>query len=239
MKKLFQEIHKRSLWQVLGLYLAGAWLLLQIVDVLNQNLGLPRWVFVFALALLAVGLPVVLLTAMLQGVGRGAGKDSALEAASGAEAAASGGRSRGGFFTWRNATISAGAAALLWGGVAVGWLLFGRGPGASAVIDAVAGLEEVRELVEADRLSEAYFLARQIEPAFTEDSLRHELLDAVTSTVDLESEPPGAEVWTRPYDSTEEDWEFLGRTPLEAVRVPRGLPRLRLELEGYHELRIA
>ena len=148
MKKLFQEIHKRSLWQVLGLYLAGAWVLLQVVDVLNQNLGLPRWVFVFALVLLAVGLPVVLLTAMLQGVGRGAGEGAELEAASDAGARSVG----GGFFTWRNATISAGAAALLWGGVAVGWLLFGRGPGASAVIDAVAGLEEVRELVEADRL---------------------------------------------------------------------------------------
>jgi len=238
-KKLFQEIHQRSLWQVLGLYLAGAWVLLQVVDVLNQNLGLPRWVFLFALALLAFGLPVVLLTAMLQGVGRGEGEDSALEAASGTEATDSGGRSRGGLFTWRNAMLSAGAAALLWVGVAFGWVLFGRGPGVSAVIDAVAGLEEVRELVEADRLSEAYFLAREIEPAFNEDSLRHELLDAVTTTVDLESEPPGAEVWTRPYDSTEEDWELLGRTPLEAVRVPRGLPRLKLELEGYHQLRIA
>ena len=250
MKKLFQEIHSRSLWQVLGLYLAGAWVLLQVVDVLNQNLGLPRWVFVFALALLAIGLPIVLLTAILQGVGWRAGEGAAVEDASsagpgGARSAASTasitatGSAGGGLFTWRNAMIAGGAAALLWSGVAVGWLMFGRGPDASAGIDAVAGLEEVRELVEADRFAEAYFRARAIEPAFTDDSLRQELLDAVTRTVDLASEPPGAEVWTRPYNSTEEDWESLGRTPLEGVRVPRGLPRLRLELDGYHPLRVA
>jgi hypothetical protein len=238
-KKLFQEIHERSLWQVLGLYLAGAWLLLQVVDVLNQNLGLPRWVFVFALALLALGLPVVLLTAMLQGVGRGEGEDSALEAASGAEITDSGGRSRGGLFTWRNAILSAGAAALLWVGVAFGWVLFGRGPDASAGIDAIAGLEEVRALLEADQVAEAYARAKEIEPAFTDDSLRSELWNAVTRTVDVNSAPAGAEVYMRPYNSTEDDWELVGRTPLEDVRVPLGLPRFRLEKDGFRPLNVA
>ena len=59
MKKLLQEIHERSLWQVPGLYLAGAWLLLQVVVVLNQNPGLPQWVFQLALILLGIGLPVL------------------------------------------------------------------------------------------------------------------------------------------------------------------------------------
>ncbi len=243
MKQIFQEIHQRSLWQVLGLYLAGAWVLLQVVDVLNQNLGLPRWVFVLALGLLALGLPIVLLTAMVQGVGRRgrtggvAGDDAPTRAAS--SAAAGTGTAGGGLFTWRNAMVSAAAAALLWGGVAVGWLMFGRGPDAAAGIDAVAGLEEVRELVEADRFGEAYFRARAIEPAFTDDSLRQELWDAATYDLDLVSEPSGADVWTRPYNSTDQDWESLGRTPLEGARVPRGLSRLRLELDGYRPLYIA
>ena len=240
MNKLLKEIHQRSVWQVLGLYLAGAWVLLQVVDVLNQNLGLPRWVFQFALILLAIGLPVVLLTAALQGVGRRAGKGDdgdADDAASGAEVPDA--AARRGLFTWRNAGGAAGAAALLWVGVAAGWLMFGRGPDAAAGIDAVAGLEEVRELEEADRFADAYYRAREIEPAFTDDSLREELWDAVTRTVDLTSEPPGAEVWTRPYNSTEADWELLGRTPLEGVRVPLGLPRLRYELEGYQPIRVA
>jgi hypothetical protein len=41
-----QEIHDRSLWQVLGIYLAGSWLVLQVVDTLNSTVGMPEWVIV-------------------------------------------------------------------------------------------------------------------------------------------------------------------------------------------------
>jgi hypothetical protein len=48
MKSLINELHRRSLWQVLGIYLAGSWIALQVVDVVNQNFGLPDWVAPFA-----------------------------------------------------------------------------------------------------------------------------------------------------------------------------------------------
>jgi tetratricopeptide (TPR) repeat protein len=70
MKKLIHEIHRRSLWQVLGLYLAGSWLALQVVETLTESAGLPAWVPAMALVLLVIGLPVVLGTAVVQeGVG--------------------------------------------------------------------------------------------------------------------------------------------------------------------------
>jgi hypothetical protein len=33
MKKLIHEIHRRSLWQVLSIYVVSAWVALQVVDV--------------------------------------------------------------------------------------------------------------------------------------------------------------------------------------------------------------
>ena len=66
MKKLIHEIHRRSLWQVLGLYLAGSWVALQVVGQLAQSVGFPEWVEPFALVLLIIGLPVVLATAVVQ-----------------------------------------------------------------------------------------------------------------------------------------------------------------------------
>ncbi len=50
MKKLFEELRERSLCQVLGMYLAGSWLVLQVVDQLTESMGLPEWVPSFALA---------------------------------------------------------------------------------------------------------------------------------------------------------------------------------------------
>ncbi|MGW8281912.1 MAG: hypothetical protein ACWGON_01320, partial [Gemmatimonadota bacterium] len=66
MRKLFEELHERSLWQVLGIYLAGSWLVLQVVDQLTESAGLPEWVPSFALVLLLIGLPIVVATAVLQ-----------------------------------------------------------------------------------------------------------------------------------------------------------------------------
>ena len=75
LKRLIQEIHRRSLWQVLGIYLGGAWVALQGVEALVSVLGLPDWVPGFALVLLIVGLPIVLATAFVQ---EGVGADEAL-----------------------------------------------------------------------------------------------------------------------------------------------------------------
>ena len=43
LKQLIHEIHRRSLWQVLGIYLVGSWLALQVVDTLAGALNLPDW----------------------------------------------------------------------------------------------------------------------------------------------------------------------------------------------------
>lgn len=123
MKNLIHEIHRRSLWQVLGIYLVGSWIALQVVDVLANNFGLPEWFPPFALSLLILGLPIVLATAFVQeGV-------TARPEASPSEGSSSDGPDRGAgvparrLFTWRNAILGGVAASLVWGIVAVGWFL--------------------------------------------------------------------------------------------------------------------
>ena len=110
---------------------------------------------------------------------------------------------------------------------------------ALATINTVAGLAEVRDLVGEDRYAEAYARAQELNTAFTDDSLRQELWAAVSLTVSLTSEPPGANVWMRPYGSAVGEWERLGSTPLGDARLPIGMARLRLELEGYRTLYVA
>jgi hypothetical protein len=47
----------RPLWQIAGVCLGAAWIGLQVVDVLSQNLDLPPEVFSWALVLLGLGSP--------------------------------------------------------------------------------------------------------------------------------------------------------------------------------------
>jgi eukaryotic-like serine/threonine-protein kinase len=65
-RRFIIEVHRRSLWQVLAVYLAGSWVALQVVDALTRTAGLPDWVPPFAVVLLVIGFPIVLATAIVQ-----------------------------------------------------------------------------------------------------------------------------------------------------------------------------
>ena len=69
MKNLIHEMHRRSLWQVLGIYAAGSWVALEIVAQLAESLALPQWVDPFAVVLLVIGFPIVMATAFVSAAG--------------------------------------------------------------------------------------------------------------------------------------------------------------------------
>ena len=147
MKNILQEIHGRSLWQVLGLYLASSWVVLQVVDTLDGVIGLPAWVGSAAIMLLLAGLPIVMATAFVQrGWGSGTGEPDDAEAPATAIAPDEAEASRR-VFTWRNALLGGvGAFALLGLGTAawIGMRAAGIGPAGTLV---AKGVLEERGLV--------------------------------------------------------------------------------------------
>ena len=65
-RQLIREIHRRSLWQVLGVYGVTSWVVYEVVLGLYDGIGLPEWVPPTAVVLLLIGLPIVLATALVQ-----------------------------------------------------------------------------------------------------------------------------------------------------------------------------
>jgi hypothetical protein len=59
LKRLIVEIHDRSLWQVLLVYVGGSWAFLEAVAFFRDEYGLPGWLLTVVLVLLVVGLFVV------------------------------------------------------------------------------------------------------------------------------------------------------------------------------------
>jgi tetratricopeptide (TPR) repeat protein len=102
LKTFLREIHRRSLWQVLGVFLAASWGVLQVVEVVTESVGLPDWTLGMAFVLLILGLPVVLATAFIQEGIPGASGTSRVSSAPNAAAEASATAS---LLTWRNALI--------------------------------------------------------------------------------------------------------------------------------------
>ncbi len=163
-RQLLGEVHRRSLWQVLGIYLGASWLMLQVVDTLAGALSLPDWSASFALFALIIGLPIVLATAFVQqGVTRraavapepavseesaekGAISDPQREADPGASSA--GGRH---LFSWRNAILGGVGAFALLGLLSVGWLTSRTlGVGPAATLQARGVIDDLALVVLAD-----------------------------------------------------------------------------------------
>ncbi len=186
MKKVIHEIHRRSLWQVLGIYLAGSWIALQVVGQISDSLALPDWVEPFAVILLVIGFPIVMATAFVQEGKGGAssatgspsettgsaasgavGAGPAVAAAAPTPVAASTGRT---LLSWRNA-IGGGVLAFLLLGAAVGGYMLLRNMGVGSVGSLVARgvLDERSPVIVAEFASNDSTLARAATEAFRVD----------------------------------------------------------------------
>ena len=122
--RLVKEIQRRSLWQILAIYIAASWGIVQFIDSLVSVLGLPPWSARLALFLLIIGLPVVLATAFIQ---EGKAPEAQGDVASPAPHSETPRGTAYRLFTWRNAIGGGVVAFALFGVVAAGWMMTHRG----------------------------------------------------------------------------------------------------------------
>jgi tetratricopeptide (TPR) repeat protein len=163
LKAIIHEVHRRSLWQVLAIYLVGSWGALQAVQGITQAAGLPDWVPPSALILLVLGLPIVLATAFVQeGMGAGAANRSGYGAAEAEPAMGSGPRAslasapvperpRRHFLTWKNAIVGGAVAfSVLIVSVGTYTLMWAKGVGPVGSLVAAGVIDERERVVLAD-----------------------------------------------------------------------------------------
>ncbi|MEE8176278.1 MAG: hypothetical protein V3T97_06670, partial [Gemmatimonadota bacterium] len=181
LKNLINEAHRRSLWQVLGIYLVASWLAFQVVQTLTEGLGLPDWVPPFALVLLLIGFPIVLATAFVQEAGPTQSTEAAAESTERAApstestpsfeaSTAQAGGAHHRLFTWRNAILGGVAAFALLGVVTAGYMAmrtFGIGPAGTLVARGL--IDERAPILLAEFKSGDSLLARAATEAFRVD----------------------------------------------------------------------
>ncbi len=207
LKDLIGEIHRRSLWQVLGIYLVGSWIGYSVVQGLTEGLSLPEWFPPFALMLFIVGLPIVLATAFVQ-EGIKPAPPSAQPAPT-AEAEPAEVRreqpSARKLFTWRNVIAGGVLVFAVWGAFALGWMLL-RG---SATAETAGSVDT---------------------PAAGEPG------GVTTATLSIETNPAGAQVTASPLSLTgaldTANAIALGVAPLSEASLPAGEYLIRFESDG-------
>ena len=133
LRKLIHEIHHRSLWQVLLIYIGAAWACFELIATVADTMGLPGWLPGLAIVLFLLGLPFAVATALVREEPAASvvpSEATEAEARSVEAQAAAAGREatrRHRSLTWRNAGLSFLVAFAVWGVVAAGWMLLGGG----------------------------------------------------------------------------------------------------------------
>jgi len=129
--------------------------------------------------------------------------------------------------------VAAAAATLIAVAAIGGWFAYR----AERVRTARRTLQQVPELMQKERYSDAYFLLRRLEPVLGRDP---EFLKARQDTLlptPVQTDPPGADLYVKAYADANGDWDRIGQSPLE-TRGPLGMFRWRITKPGYSPLEV-
>ena len=95
---------------------------------------------------------------------------------------------------------------------------------------------EIRRLASHGDYGTAFLLARQALDAAPDDPQLRQLWLDVTVRTSVITEPAGAAVALGTYRTPPAEWVPLGRTPLNGVRIPRGMSRFRIAKAGFETI---
>ncbi|KKM23169.1 hypothetical protein LCGC14_1617910, partial [marine sediment metagenome] len=102
-------------------------------------------------------------------------------------------------------------------------------------------LPEIERLIEENwrDFTEPYKLAEKAEEYIPNDHKLAELFSKCSLNINIITEPQGAKIYMKEYKSPDKEWEYLGVSPIEDIRLPVGIFRWKMEKEGYETVMAA
>jgi len=98
---------------------------------------------------------------------------------------------------------------------------------------------EIMEFIQKGSYLEAFNEAKQAEKFIPQDSTLTKLWPEMSREMTIEASPPGADVYLKDYKAADGDWGYLGKSPLQKVRIPIGFFRWRIEKPGFRTVESA
>ena len=92
---------------------------------------------------------------------------------------------------------------------------------------------QIETLVADNEWGRAYALALEAEGYLPDDPLLERLLSTISVRMSFATEPSGADVFYKRYGEQDDDWQSLGTTPIDDVRLPRAVLHWRFDKPGY------
>jgi hypothetical protein len=94
-------------------------------------------------------------------------------------------------------------------------------------------IPEIVRLTEKEQWTSALLLAQKAAQYIPEDAQLQQWSKTWSAPATIQTDPPGASIYFKDYMHPDSDWVLWGTSPLENVRVPINLLRIRITKDGY------
>ena len=101
------------------------------------------------------------------------------------------------------------------------------------------GVPEIERLIDTSSFTAAYAIAEEVERYIPNDPILREFWPRLSRSGSIQTDPPGANVSIREYGAADSDWQVLGTTPIENIRLPNTLLEWRFEKAGFETQALA
>jgi predicted esterase len=99
---------------------------------------------------------------------------------------------------------------------------------------ALPKIEELRNMGGAEENNiEAFDLAVKAEAFIPNDPKLKQHMKWISGVISIQTQPAGARIFRKPFDKPEADWEFIGFSPVDRMRMPSYLFRWKFEKPEY------
>jgi serine/threonine protein kinase/predicted esterase len=130
---------------------------------------------------------------------------------------------------WKRVVIFGGSLLVILA-ISVIWLILNNSRSRWSKDTAIA---EIEDLVSKDNYAEAFILASEAESHIPDSPTLGESWPKLSGRLSIISTPLGADVYVRGYSADRDAWQHIGKTPLDEVRIPKGVLHWKIESPGY------
>jgi serine/threonine protein kinase len=100
-------------------------------------------------------------------------------------------------------------------------------------------IPQIIQLIDNQEYKNAFQLAEKAEQIIPEDSLLASLWPMLSNTVSFPTKPQGADIYLKDYRDITGKWEYLGKSPIDSIRIADQLYRCKIEKEGFETIEMA
>jgi dienelactone hydrolase len=233
-KNIIKRIISSPLVQTFLIYVSGGWIALEITDYIINNYGLGDKIRDVLSIILLIGLPIALLLSWYLGREKEEGEETDQEELRQRSIGNQKDQIRRiSYPTKRPQIIFSGILIIMAIAITVIFRMHHQSKIEWAREVALPRIEEIANdmTVEGYQSWIAFDLASEASKYIPDDPLLVRSEQHISWTVKFYSKPSEALVFIKPYDDVNADWRFLGETPLESIRLPRGLSKIKIEKE--------